>query len=219
MLSIDPNTLSRKERYGLLTQAVTPRPIGFISTVSVDGRTNIAPYSFFNAVAAEPMTLLFCPATGRDGRDKDSLRNALPPSRPEHPADAGGTGCFVVNIALGRHAQAVADAGQDWESSEFEALGLEAAPSLRVAAPRLAGSPASFECETLHVLRLGDGAANTGNIVVGKVVHIWLEAELFDASARLKAGPLPALGRLGDNLYCQVQASFAVPTSRQPPKL
>lgn len=229
MLSIDPETLSRKERYELLIQAVTPRPIGFISTVSGEGRTNIAPYSFFNAVAAEPMTLLFCPVTGRDGRDKDSLRNAYPPKQPQDSAAvefsgqggrgiSGGTGCFVANIVLNHHAQAVADAGQDWETSEFEALGLEAAPSRCVAAPRLSGAPAAFECETLEIVRLGDGAAGTGNIVIGKVVHIWLDPEHFDAKGRLINGVLPALARLGGNLYCQVQAPFSTPISKLPSK-
>ena len=33
---------------------VAPRPIGWISTRSLDGRINLAPYSFFNAFPRSP---------------------------------------------------------------------------------------------------------------------------------------------------------------------
>ena len=91
-MRIDPAELSQAERYKLLIGGIVPRPIAVVSTVSVEGVFNVAPFSFFNGVGSDPMTLLFCPANTADGGEKDSLRNAK-------PAAEGGTGVFVVNVA------------------------------------------------------------------------------------------------------------------------
>ena len=75
-MELNPETLTVAERYKLLIGAVVPRPIAFVSTVSRDGRPNLAPFSFFNAVGSDPMTMLFCPANKLDGTEKDTLANA-----------------------------------------------------------------------------------------------------------------------------------------------
>ena len=40
--------------FSTLNALVVPRPIGWISTISAEGVPNLAPYSFFNAVAYSP---------------------------------------------------------------------------------------------------------------------------------------------------------------------
>ncbi len=74
--------------YSMLNAIVVPRPIGWISTLSAEGVPNLAPYSFFNAVAYNPPQVMFT-ATGshRLGGPKDAV------------ADAQTTGEFVVNVA------------------------------------------------------------------------------------------------------------------------
>lgn len=103
-MEIDPEQLSIAERYKLLIGGIIPRPIALVSTVSPDGRANLAPYSFFSGVGSNPMSLLFCPINNMDGSMKDTLRHALQP-------EEGGTGQFVVNVATEGYAESVKLAG------------------------------------------------------------------------------------------------------------
>ena len=73
-MEIDTSALDVRDRYKLLIGCIVPRPIAFVSTVSPDGRANLAPFSFFNGVGSNPMTLLFCPGNKPDGSEKDTLR-------------------------------------------------------------------------------------------------------------------------------------------------
>lgn len=207
-MELDPAALTTAERYKLLVGVVTPRPIAFVSTRSPDGRDNLAPFSFFNAAGSAPMSLLFCVGTPSDGRDKDTLRNALP--RAE-----GGLGCFVVNVAVEAYARKVAACAEElpYGESELELAGLTPAPSRRVAAPRVAESPASFECETSHVLRLGD-EAGSGTIVIGRVVHVWLRDDLVDARLRVDAAKLATIGRMAGERYVRTREVFDLPRGR-----
>ncbi|NIM62581.1 MAG: flavin reductase family protein, partial [Acidobacteria bacterium] len=92
-MEIKPDRLQARQRYRLMIGSIVPRPIAFVSTLSAGGRPNLAPYSFFSGVGAEPMTVAFCPANKPDGSEKDTLRNCKPVSE-------GGTGEFVVNVAI-----------------------------------------------------------------------------------------------------------------------
>ena len=76
-METDPALLTPADRYKLLIGSIVPRPIAFVSTISPDGRANLAPFSFFNGVCGTPMTLLFCPSNKADGSEKDTLRNLL----------------------------------------------------------------------------------------------------------------------------------------------
>jgi flavin reductase (DIM6/NTAB) family NADH-FMN oxidoreductase RutF len=88
-MEIDPAQLAPADRYKLLIGCIVPRPIAFVSTISLDGMPNLAPFSFFNGIGSDPMSLLFCPVNKGDGSEKDTLRNAK-------PAAEGGVGQFVV---------------------------------------------------------------------------------------------------------------------------
>ncbi|MCA9307137.1 MAG: flavin reductase, partial [Phycisphaerales bacterium] len=90
-MELDPKSLDIPDRYKLLIGGIVPRPIAFVSTLSMSNRLNLAPFSFFAGVSSNPMTILFCPANKPDGTDKDTLRNALPVAE-------GGRGEFVVNV-------------------------------------------------------------------------------------------------------------------------
>lgn len=202
-MKLDTDELSPGERYRLLIAAVNPRPIALVSSVSAAGMTNVAPYSFFNAIGAEPMLLMFCPATLPDGRDKDSLRNAL-------PLEEGGTGGFVVNVvgeAIARQAIASGEA-LPAEESEFEATGLEAAPSEQVAAPRVASAALSFECVTERVLRFTEGVPGGANLVVGRVLVTHVSDAVLDATGRIDANKLLTVGRMGGAGYCFTRDRF-----------
>lgn len=206
MQEISLENLDISRRYKLLIGAVVPRPIAFVSTISPLGKTNLAPFSFFNAISANPMTLLFCPANKPDGSEKDTLRNAALPSD-------GGVGEFVVNIASERYIRKVAAAAEPLEhgESEFDATGLSPSPSKLVKPPRVAESPICFECRTRQIIRLNPGAPSGGNIVIGDVVHVAARDGLINERTHVDADILGAIGRMGGLNYASTRHRFALP--------
>ncbi len=162
---------------------VAPRPIGWISTRDAQGRGNLAPYSFFNAIADDPPVLAF----GSSGR-KDTLRNVE------------ATGAFVYNVASRALAEAMngSAAAFGHGDDELRAMGLTPAPCRVVDVDRVAESPASLECRLLQVIRLRDlGGRETDNYVIfGQVVAVHIDDAflvdgLFDTAA---ASPLMRAG-------------------------
>lgn len=208
-MEIDIASLDVARRYKLLIGCITPRPIAFVSTIAPDGRLNLAPFSFFTAIGSDPMTLLFCPSNKPDGTEKDSFRNAAP------PAD-GGVGQFVVNIASERYARRVAAAAEPlpYGESEFELAGLTPAPSAVVRPPRIAESPVCFECETMQVIRTNPGAAGGGNIVIGRVVHVYTADDVLNERFHADPDALETIGRMGGAGYCTTRDRFEMPRGR-----
>lgn len=207
-MKLDPSTLTAGDRYRILTGSITPRPIAFVSSCDAEGRVNLAPFSFFNGVSASPMAVVFSPVTTQDG-DKDTLRNVLPKAE-------GGTGEFVLNLAVEAYAQKMAACAEDlpYGESELDFAGLTAAPSEVVAPPRVAESPIAFECRTLQVVRLAPGVPLSGNLVIGEVVFVHAKDDLLDAAHHVDQDKLGTLGRMGGPLYCRTTELFELPRGR-----
>ena len=208
-MEINPADLEPRQRYRLMIGSIVPRPIAFVSTLSVDGRPNLAPYSFFSGVGAEPMTVVFCPANKPDGSEKDTLRNCKPVAE-------GGTGEFVVNLAVEAYRREVSAAGEPLPhgESEFDLTGLETAPAVAVNAPRVAASPVAYECRTREVMRLAPGVPGGANLVIGEVVHLHVRDDLVDDRLNIDADRLAAIGRMGGVEYCRTRDRFAMPRGR-----
>src|SRR5271154_949699 len=120
--------LSPRNAYQWMTSTILPRPIAWVSTISPDGRTNLAPFSFFQGVTANPPTLMFVPVNNREGAKKDTVRNIeLVPE-------------FVVNLVPRALASAMNDTAAllPYGESEFSRFGVAPAPSTRVRPPRVA---------------------------------------------------------------------------------
>jgi flavin reductase (DIM6/NTAB) family NADH-FMN oxidoreductase RutF len=181
---LDPQALSRGALYQWMIAAIVPRPIAFVSTVGADGRTNLAPFSFFSGVSAKP-ALLSIAINDRAGRPKDTLRNLRE------------TGDFVVNVVSEPLFERMVQTSGDWpeEVSEFELTGLTAVTSDLVRAPRLGESPVSFECRLHREFALEDTTMVIGEIVRGHVN----EAVLTDG--RLDPEKLRPIARLGADGY------------------
>ena len=190
--------LSWREAYKFLIGSILPRPIGWISSIDEAGIANLAPFSFFNAVCPNPMTVAFSPnGVKAPGEGKDTLRNVE------------ATGEFVVNIVTAGLAAAMNATSATFASEvdEFAACGLVAEPSVAVRPPRVAESPIHFECRVLHVLHFGDGNAGGGSLVVGQVVHVHVADALLDRG-RIVTKLLEPVGRLAGNEYCRVTDVF-----------
>jgi flavin reductase (DIM6/NTAB) family NADH-FMN oxidoreductase RutF len=209
-MELDPASLEVAQRYKLMIGAIVPRPIAFVSTVSTAGEPNLAPYSFFNGVGSNPMTVMFCPANDTDGGEKDTLRNCKPRSE-------GGTGEFVVNLAVEEYRREVAAAAEPLPhgESEFELTGLATAASRVVAPPRVAASPLAFECRTVQVVRTNPGQPAGGNLVLGEVVHIHLADDLVNERFHVDPDRLRAIGRMGGLGYCSTRDRFDIPRGRR----
>ncbi len=149
---------------------VAPRPIGWISTIDVDGRANLAPYSFFNGVGDRPPMVMFAQVGAKtaDVTVKDSVTNAR---------ETGEFACNVVGAAL-KEAMNVSTAAYEAGVDEFEKAGLTKAPGRAIKAPHVAEAPAVLECRTHQVLELpcwGDDLTNL--VVIGEVIGVHIRDE------------------------------------------
>ena len=161
---------------------VVPRPIGWVSTTAKDGVANLAPYSFFNAVSDRPPMLMFS-----SGGHKDSLRNIL---------DTGEFTCSIATWAL-REAMNLSSAAVAPGVDEFELAGLGKAASRFVQPPRVAESPAAFECRLWQALPLPAPPRGEGyTLVVGSVVGVYID-DAFIQDGLVQSGAMRALARLG----------------------
>ena len=202
-MEVDVASLPVGLRYNLLLGSVVPRPIAVVGTMGADGRHNLAPFSFFNAVSSEPMVLMFCPVSRGDAGENDSLRNAKPVAE-------GGAGCFSVSLATEANISRVVKCAADlpYGESEFEYAGLTARMCARIRAPYMAESPIHFECETIEVKRFAPGVPFGGNAVFGRVVHARVDDALVHPRMHIDPAKLRAVGRMGGNWYCRTGDRF-----------
>jgi flavin reductase (DIM6/NTAB) family NADH-FMN oxidoreductase RutF len=198
-----PEELPAARRYALLIGTIVPRPIAVVGTVSPDGRENLAPFSFFNALSSDPMMLGFCPANTEEGGEKDTLRNAK-------PTWEGGTGQFTISVATDAIIRRVVACAEPlpYGASEFELAGLTSAQGVAVRAPRVVESPVSYECETFQVIRFGPGVASAGNLVIGRVLRIHLRDDLVNERMHVDPAKLDAVGRMGGFGYTRTRERF-----------
>lgn len=180
-----------------LKAIVTPRPIGWISSLAPDGTANLAPYSFFNLVSEAPDIVAFS-SSGR----KHSLENI----------EASGE--FVCNLATLPLIQQVNLTSKPVASheSEFELAGLERAPSRIVKPPRVAASPCALECVWTETITVKDrhGRPADRYLVFGEVVGIHID-DAFIENGLLRTDRLLPLARLGYFDYAWVDEVKSVP--------
>lgn len=199
---IDTAAIGGRERYQLLTSLVVPRPIGWLSTRSADGVPNLAPFSYFAALAATPM-LVGVSVGSRAGVPKDSLRNIRE------------TGAFCVNVVTEAQLLAMNESAAEHppEVDEFAVAGVPMGEASRVAAPLVADCPAVLECRLFREVELGS-AANV--LVIGEVVAVRLAAELplLPGTQLVDPEALRPVGRLGGDLYAPLREVLRLPRPR-----
>jgi flavin reductase (DIM6/NTAB) family NADH-FMN oxidoreductase RutF len=174
-----------------------------VSTVDRNGVPNIAPFSFFSGVGANPPTVLFCPALR-------SLRANRPDDRKDTLRNVEQTGEFVINIVSGSIAAATHSTAIEVgpEVDEFLVAGLTPIPSDIVKAPRVAQSPAQFECKLLQIVFTGQGSG-AGVVVLGEIVRFHFHPDL-ESNFRIDPEKLDAVGLMAGNTWVRTRERFEV---------
>ena len=166
---------------------VAPRPIGWITSMSTKGEINLAPYSFFNGLSAEPPLVMFC----SEGR-KDSV------------VFAEETKEFVCNLATFdlREQMNTTSGAYPRGVDEMKEAGLEPAPSVLVRSPRVKASPCAMECKWLQTTRVNDVDGNLTQryVVFGQVVGIYID-ERFIKNGLLDTAAMQPIARAGYHDY------------------
>lgn len=200
-MEVNPSLLPWRSVYKLLTGAIVPRPIGWISTISLQGAPNLAPFSFFNVVSSNPPHLVFAPSIRTTDRsEKDTLRNIRQ------------VGEFVVNIVSEDLLEAMNLTSTELpeDVDEFAYAGLTPAPSYKVQPLRVAESRVHFECTLHQLIELGDQPGG-GALVIGRVVHIHVDEGVLLGEDKINLERLKPVGRLAGNAYCRVSDLIELP--------
>jgi flavin reductase (DIM6/NTAB) family NADH-FMN oxidoreductase RutF len=181
--------------YAMLVSLITPRPIAWVTTLDETGTVNAAPFSFFNALGANPPIIGFAPGDRDDGSPKDTARNI----RRSHE--------FVVNLVDETVADAMnrTSASFPYGVSELESAGLTAVASSVVEPPRIGEAPASLECNEWGTLQIG------GNrVIIGLIRRVHVRDTLIDPQKlRIRTELFHVIGRMASpNWYCRTRDRF-----------
>jgi flavin reductase (DIM6/NTAB) family NADH-FMN oxidoreductase RutF len=185
--------------YSPFKSCTVPRPIGWLSTVDAQGRANLAPYSQWQNLSFDPPMVMFAANPYSDGRRKHSVLNAE------------ATGWFVWNMATYALREAVNISAMEWPEGvdEFERAGVTKAPCLDAPGPRVAESPAHFECRYLSTTRLkGNSPHGWVDVVFGEVTQIHVKDEVIRPDGKLDIPQIRPLARLGYYDYTSVTETF-----------
>lgn len=204
MLSFVPAEMDDPAPYHLLTSIVAPRPIAWVSTLNANGTTNLAPFSFFTAVAGFPPTIMFSVSYRRkEPRVKHTLSNVR---------EVGEFVCHIVDEAM---ADAMAKTAMDWPSgvSEIDITGLTAVPSFDIKPLRILESPVAMECKVTQIIPV-ENATNV--MVLGQVLRFHIRDYLYRSDLGLvdtiAMKPIMRLG--GPVEYTRIGELFHLPVPK-----
>ena len=196
--------------YRLLTSGVVPRPIAWVSTRSAEGVDNLAPYSFFTVASVQPPVLAVTqvnpPNRPADRPHKDTLSNLQQ------------SGECVVNVASSAQLELMNACAGDYppDVSEFDASGIERAPSVHVSVPGVAIAPVRYECRLRQILPVASNPMG-GTMMLLDVVAIHVH-ESVEANGEISLGQHQTLGKMGGDGYsvAKEDAVLARPVLNKP---
>lgn len=206
---LDAAELSSRDAYRLMTDIVAPRPIAWISTIDADGRPNLAPFSYFQAVCSRPPMVIVAIGNRPDGRPKDTLANVLATreltiSHVSEPLAEG------MNATSGTYEPGV----DEWELAGEPGERLAGQASSVVRPPRVAAARAALECRMTRAIPLGEGRGGPSTtLVVAQVLVFWVAPGLLQRDERGRLMPmdpaaLASVGRLGGMSYARTRDIF-----------
>lgn len=189
-MNVQPDSLAWKDAYKLLIGSVLPRPIAFVSSVDCSGRVNLAPFSFFTGICADPMMVCFAPMRkAGEGDKKDTLINI------EETKE------FVINIVGESIVEPMNECATPFAhgTDEFLEAGLTKIESDLITPPRVKESDVQLECVLDQIVEFGDHEG-AGSLVIGKVVMVHVRDELYE-NGRINTELLKPVGRLAGQEY------------------
>jgi flavin reductase (DIM6/NTAB) family NADH-FMN oxidoreductase RutF len=198
-VKIDPATLSADAAYAWQAATILPRPIAWTSTLNDDGSANLAPFSFFTGVSADPPTCLICVS-----------RRKLQPDGQRPPKDTwrniARSGEYVIHVVDDALAHKMNETSRDFPygTDEITAVGLTKVPSDKVAPPRIAEAPVAMECRLDRIVEVG----RTGTAVIIGEILLWHVRDELLAGGRIDLGRLDAVGRMGGPTYTRTRDRF-----------
>jgi flavin reductase (DIM6/NTAB) family NADH-FMN oxidoreductase RutF len=195
---IDPATKDPFDVYRLLSGAILPRPIAFVSTLSTQGVRNLAPFSFFTVISADPPIVCFCPMVrGGERPKKDTLVNIE------------ATGEFVVNIVSEDFAAKMNLCAGEYlpEVDEFELSGLTPVPSDVVKPARVKESRVNMECKLHQIVHVSPKFLG-GSLVMGEVLRFHVQDSIINQICEIDADQLDAIGRMAGPVYVRTKDRF-----------
>ncbi len=177
---------------------VFPRPIGWISSISKNGIANLAPYSYFNAVADEPPQVMFCSnGSSIHGEFKDSLSNILTTKE------------FVVNFATSTSQNQMNISSRDFKPDEDEFIlsNLRKKKSRLVKAPSVKDSPVNLECKLVKTIKLKSNSKKISTMIIGEVIGIFINNK-FIKNNRVDSVAMRYIARMGYSEYTTISSKF-----------
>ncbi|WP_416148859.1 flavin reductase family protein [Salipaludibacillus sp. HK11] len=195
MTTLDPKQLSKKDNYRLLTSAITPRPIAFITSISKEGVLNAAPFSYFSVISAEP-PLLAVSIGRKEGQQKDTARNILQ------------MGEFVVHGVDEDNVKKMNQTAMNLPSDQSEVgkVGLSPIVSEVVGVPSLKESKVRFECKLEKHLVFEEGDSAT-DFIIGRIVSYTVNDDLYNDGV-VQTDKLMPIARLGGKQYSRLGKIF-----------
>lgn len=197
-MEFDFEAIDAKNRYKLLVSTIVPRPIALVTTVSVDGHVNAAPFSFFNVVGSDPALVVLGVSNRPDGSPKDTAANILASKE------------FVVNLVSESITQQMNICAIDFPSgcNELHEANLTAVASSAVKPPRIAESPVNFECRLVQVVEIG-----RNRTLLGEVLSMHIRDDVVDAeNFYVNTSALHLIGRTGGaGGYVTTRDHFEIP--------
>lgn len=190
---IDPKEVGTRDVYSVLSSAIAPRPIAFVSSIDKEGQVNLSPFSFFNVFGANPPTVVFSPVRSmRTLENKDTLQNI---------EEIQEVTISVVTYAMIEQ-MSLASTAYPKGVNEYVKAGFTPEPSDLVSPPFVGESPVSLECKVIQVIETGrEGGA--GNLVICEVVMIHVDEKQVDEDGLIDSANLDLVARLGGNYYCR----------------
>ena len=201
MLSLNPKELPQPKLHQYLLGAIGPRPIAFASTLDEQGRSNLAPYSFFNVFSSNPPILIFSPARrGRDNTTKHTLENALINRE------------CVINIVNYPMVEQMSLASTEYPEgvSEFEKAGLTPIASSLVKPPRVKECKITMECEMVHHYKLENSKTGGATIVIGKIVLFHIDESVLLENYKINLETYKPIARLAGSNYSKLGEIFSI---------
>ena len=178
--------LSGNQRYHLITQTITPRPIAWIMTKNENESFNLAPFSYFAPISSDPALVMVSIGNKSPELAKDTKHNLIREKE------------CVLHIPSGELVNAVNEsaATMSYGESELPRTSLTLTDFTQ-SMPRIAEAKVAFHCKLFEIHALGNASFHA---VYLEILDLYVDEDLVsEENSRIyinnkKLNPLSRLG-------------------------